>query len=221
MILIFDLDGTISDPSEGITASLNYALDRLGYSQKPVSALTRYIGPSLVDIFSDLLNTSDQDLIQTAVSFFRERYSDIGYKENTLYPRMKDILKTLHQNHPALYIATTKKPDIAHAVAEFFSISSFFKGILGCGSNRKKVELIDEIKIKEDSQDIIMIGDRFIDMDAGKSTGCVCAGVLWGFGSHQELEESGADLLLHTPDELLELDALIRNRFPERSTLSS
>lgn len=214
MILVFDLDGTISDPSEGITTSLNFALESLGLSKQPNATLTKYIGPSLVDIFSDLLNTNDDVYIQKAVTFFRKRYADVGYKENILYPEMKIILNNLKQTHDALYIATTKKPEIAQSVADYFGITPYFKDILGCGSKRKKVELIEEIKEKENSsdtaQDMLMIGDRFIDMMAGKATGCFCVGVLWGFGSKQELRDSGADVLLEYPDELLELTTLRR-----------
>ncbi|MBW1641801.1 MAG: HAD-IA family hydrolase [Deltaproteobacteria bacterium] len=208
MILVFDLDGTISDPSEGITASLNFALENLGLSTHPALKLTKYIGPSLIDIFSDLLNTDDDDLIRKAIVFFRKRYANIGYKENVLYPEIKNILKTLSNNHDALYIATTKKPEVAQAVAEYFGISHYFKEILGCGSKRKKVELIQEIREKENNHDIVMIGDRFIDMVAGKSIGCFCVGVLWGFGSQKELKDSGADILLDEPEELLELAQL-------------
>jgi len=208
MILVFDLDGTISNPAEGITASLNFSLDCLGFSKKPPASLTKYIGPSLIDIFSDLLNTDDDHLIQDAISFFRKRYFDIGYKENVLYPEIKDILHTLNKKHDTLYIATTKKPEIAQAVADYFVISHYFKDILGCGSKRKKVELIKEIKEKENCQDISMIGDRYIDMVAGKMTGCFCVGVLWGFGSEKELKDSGADILLSNPKELLELAQL-------------
>ncbi|MCJ7771950.1 MAG: HAD hydrolase-like protein [Desulfobacterales bacterium] len=203
MILVFDLDGTISDPSEGIAASLNYALENLGLSKQPVSALTKYIGPSLVDIFSDLLNTHDDEFIQKAIAFFRKQYFDTGYKENILYPEMMEVLNILKQTHDALYIATTKKQEIAISVADYFGISHYFKEVLGCGSKRKKVELLEEIKEKENSHDVIMIGDRHIDMIAGKSTGCFCAGVLWGFGDKKELEDSGADCLINRPEELL------------------
>lgn len=208
MIFIFDLDGTISDPSEGITASLNYALENLGLPTKPPLSLTKYIGPSLLDIFSDLLATNDNELIQQGISFFRERYFEKGYKENVLYPEIESVLIKLKQNH-IMYIATTKKPEIAEAVVQYFNISNYFKEVLGCGTQRKKVELIKEIKAKESRTDtaidIIMIGDRFIDMKAGKSMGCFCAGVLWGFGSKHELLDAGADVLLNTPEELLNL----------------
>lgn len=205
MILIFDLDGTISDPSEGITASINYALENLNLSKKPISALTKYIGPSLIDIFSDLLNTNDNDRIQNGISLFRKRYADTGYKENILYPNMKEILSTLNHDKNTLYIATTKKLEMALAVTDYFKISHLFKNILGCGSTRKKIQLIEEIKDIENNDTICMIGDRFIDMNAGKKMGCLCVGVLWGFGSKKELIDSGADMLLKTPEELLKL----------------
>jgi len=203
MILVFDLDGTISDPSQGITASLNYALEKLGLTKQPESNLYKYIGPSLIDIFTDLLNSHDDQIINKAISLFRERYGDIGFKENILYPEMKAILSSLKTTHGALYIATTKKPEMAQAVADYFGITPYFKDILGCGSKRNKVELIEEIKEKENGSKMAMIGDRFIDMAAGKATGCFCVGALWGFGSKQELKDSGADILLDQPQELL------------------
>lgn len=109
MQIAFDLDGTISDPAVGITASCNYALEKMGAPVREPATLNRYIGPPLQDILGELLKTDDPTLIRAAVDFFRERYIRIGYSENELYPGMADVLNGLNQNGHPLYIATSKR----------------------------------------------------------------------------------------------------------------
>jgi len=205
MHIAFDLDGTISDPAEGITNALNYALDKLGLPRKNPHDLTKYIGPPLDRIFGDLIGNGDADRIKTAVSLYREHYYRIGYRENTLYQGMNTILDELSKNGNSLYVATTKRTDIAEKCTEYFNITRFFKRILGGGMSRGKHELLTEIKEKEEIESLIMIGDRSMDMAAGKANNCLCVGVLWGYGSKDELLESGADVLLKKPEQILEL----------------
>jgi len=204
MILVFDLDGTLSDPSVGITASLNFALENLGFQTQPYENLKKFIGPSLISIFSELLDTRDEKLIWEGIAFFRKRYFDMGYKENFLYPGIFDALEQLKRIYRAMYIATTKRTDIAKSVTDYFNITSFFKEILGCGTKLEKRDLLEFIKKSENGCEMTMIGDRSIDMAAGKASGCFCVGVLWGFGSERELSGSGADVLLKETRQLVE-----------------
>jgi len=202
MNIAFDLDGTISDPAIGITLSLNYALDKLGFPQKDTTLLLKYIGPPLNEIFEDLLGKSDEKRIKSAITLFRERYFSCGYRENVIYPEIEAALKELSNNGNNLFIATSKRTDIAKSVTEYFGITHYFKDILGCGLNRKKHELLSEIKKREGTDSLIMVGDRSYDVIAGKATHCFCIGVLWGYGSRKELLDSGADVLLNKPNEL-------------------
>jgi phosphoglycolate phosphatase len=202
MIIAFDLDGTISDPIVGVSASINYALEKLGLPSKDPAALEAYIGPPLQEIFADLFGKKNDELIQAAIKLFRERYVNMGYRENVLYPGIKEILDWLAAKGHKLYIATSKKTTIARAVADLFEITKYFEEILGCGLNRKKYELLNEIKEREDTESLVMIGDRSYDMKAGRECHCFCIGVLWGYGSKAELLGSGADVVCDYPYEI-------------------
>ena len=212
MIIAFDLDGTISDPVVGITASINYALDKLGQPARDPRDLKAYIGPRLQDIFADLLERSDRENIHSAITFYRERYFRVGYRENVIYPGIKQMLTGLVANGHTLYMATSKKTSIAKAVADFFQISKYFKNILGCGLNRRKHELLTRIKEIENTNHLVMVGDRLHDMQAGKKCNCFCVGVLWGYGSREELLDAGADKVCRNPQELKAIiDQIHRN----------
>ena len=202
MIIAFDLDGTISDPVVGISASINYALDKLGRPVRDPQDLKAYIGPPLQGIFADLLGKNDRESIHSAITFFRERYFRVGYRENVIYPGIKELLAGLVANDHTLYIATSKKTSIAKAVADFFHISKYFKNILGCGLKRKKYELLTRIQEIENTDRLVMVGDRLHDMQAGKKCHCFCVGVLWGYGSREELMDAGADKVCRSPQDL-------------------
>ncbi|MDM8523874.1 HAD-IA family hydrolase [Desulfococcaceae bacterium HSG8] len=202
MIITFDLDGTISDPIVGVTKSVNYALEKLGCSPKDQAEVETLIGPPLWEIFSQLLGKDDDKLIRSGISFFRERYYRVGFMENILYPGITDLLEALVSDGHTLYIATNKKDTIAEAVADYFRISKYFKKILGCGLKRDKHELLNEIRKAEKSDRFVMIGDRLHDMKAGRSARFYCIGVLWGYGSREELSDAGADMICSTPKEL-------------------
>jgi len=204
MIIAFDLDGTISDPIVGVSNSLNYALKKLDYPEREPSDLKKYIGPPLKDIFADLFGDENHKFIQPAIAYFRERYFSKGYRENTLYHGVMEMLHGLTADAHKLYIATNKKTSVAKAVADMFNISGYFEEILGCGLKREKYELLNEIKDKEAAERLIMIGDRSYDMIAGKKCSCFCIGVLWGYGSREELFDSGAAAYCSRPEKIKE-----------------
>ena len=207
MLIAFDLDGTLSDPIVGVCTSINYALIKMGLPEKDPGAMAQYIGPPLQEIFGDLLEEDNQGLIPSAITFFRERYFDVGYKENVLYPGIIDMLSRLTADGHRLYIATAKKTTIAHAVADLFDIGRYFEKILGCGLTKKKHALLNEIKTMADTEHLVMVGDRMHDMKAGKACDCFCIGVLWGYGSKTELLGSGADALCRHPGDIHEIIA--------------
>ena len=205
MIIAFDLDGTLSDPILGIATSLNHALEKLGYPTKAQSDLEKFVGPPLQEIFAELLNDNNPDLVSDGISFFRERYFDIGFKENVLYPGIIDMLTELTDDGHTLYVATSKKQTIAHSVTDHFDITRFFKAILGCGLSKKKHELLDEIKTFETAKPMVMVGDRMHDMEAGKTSGYYCIGVSWGYGSQTELLNAGAHTICESPHQIKKL----------------
>lgn len=196
----FDLDGTLSDSSEGITRSINYALIRLGRDPLPKKQLLQYIGPRITDIFQDLLGAVAHATIMEAVQYFRQRYVEIGYMENRLYDGIPEMLETLKfLGHP-LYVATSKRPDMAVQTVRFLGLEPYFRSVYGCGLQRKKCEILEDIASENRlvNGGAIMVGDRKFDISAGQSAGYKTIGVTWGFGRRQELEAAGAGCIVDT-----------------------
>lgn len=130
--IVFDLDGTLGNPRKGIVKSINFALGGLGKKPLPEAALTRFIGPPLKEIFLELLGTGDENTLTKAIHLFRQRYFDIGHRENRLYDGIPSLPSTLKGDGSHLYIATAKREDIARKVAGHFRIVGYFNGIFGC-----------------------------------------------------------------------------------------
>ncbi|MCP4023360.1 MAG: HAD hydrolase-like protein [Desulfobacteraceae bacterium] len=208
MNIFFDLDGTISDPFEGITKSINYSLEKLGHEKQKPERLAQYIGPSLQFIFQELLHTKNEKLVLKAASFFRERYALVGYKENQLYEGIDNLLKAFQQKGYHLFIVTSKREDIACSVIDYFDLKKEFDGIFGCGNiHLSKGQLIEMVLRKKrlDPLDTLMIGDRKFDISAGIENGLKTIGVLWGYGTQEELRKSNASKIVQNIDELGQL----------------
>lgn len=196
--VIFDLDGTISDPSRGITGAINYSLSQMGIREKPRRELPGFIGPPLTEIFGDILPGGTEK----GISLFRKYYREKGYRENTLYPGIKDTLELLFREGFTLCIATGKKTDTAKMVLNYFGIAQFFHIILGCADGEAKEVILKRI-LNHWEMNAVMIGDRGIDFHAAASSGLPSIGVEWGFGTEEEL--GLATVLAGSPVELPEL----------------
>jgi phosphoglycolate phosphatase len=205
MIIAFDLDGTLSDPIQGISASLNHALGQLGYPGVALADMPACIGPPLVEIFARIMGSDDPGLLDRAVALFRERYGRVGYSENSLYPGIGKLLEDLEGRGHTLYVATNKQTVLAQKVIDHFRLSRYFTEVLGSGGEVPKKELLAGIRSRESNGRFVMVGDRFFDMTAGRAEGYFCAGVLWGYGSRLELTDSGADCLVDSPPDLARL----------------
>lgn len=207
MNFIFDLDGTISDPFEGITKSINYALTHLGYQEQELTQLSKYIGPPLKFAFEELLETGDETMISKAISYYRERYFSIGYKENNIYPGIASLLGELKIAGHKLFIATSKRKDIATNVIQYLDLDDYFNNIYGCDINLSKAELICELLKKEalKPNEAAMIGDRKFDIEAGRQNNLETIGVLWGYGDQQELQDAEASKIVSNVGMLREL----------------
>ncbi len=207
MNILYDLDGTISDPFEGITKSINYALSKLGHSERKLESLSKYIGPSLTVAFTELLKTNDEEVIAEAIRLYRERYTTIGFKENTLYPGISATLSANVSRGHRQFIATSKREDIAASVINHFSLGQHFERIYGCDIGRSKVELVAEILEKQglDRSKTVIVGNRSFDMEAGAQNRIETIGALWGYGSEAELSEAGATFVVKSINELANL----------------
>jgi phosphoglycolate phosphatase len=205
--LIFDLDGTLTDPREGITRCYIHALRELGREAPPPTALERYIGPPTREVLSDLLGTLDKDEIERAVSIYRQRFSTLGLFENVPYPGIGEALRHFGQTGLECWVCTSKPGVYATRILVHFELSGYFRAIYGCeldGTRADKADLLAYLLARESisADQALMIGDRMHDVRAARSNGLRSIGVLYGFGDRAELQAAGADALCASPTEL-------------------
>ena len=208
MNLLFDLDGTLTDPLTGITNCIEYALDKLGKQLPSGKNLRWCIGPPLRESFAKLLATEDKALIEKAVTLYRERFGSVGLYENQVYGGIADVLASLQNYGHTLYVATSKPTIYAQRIIAHFALQHYFKCIYGSeldGTRGDKTSLIVHILQTEllSPAEAVMIGDREHDMIGAKENGVSGFGVLWGYGTRDELERSGAQAVFKNPPELV------------------
>jgi phosphoglycolate phosphatase len=190
--ILFDLDGTLTDPREGITRSIQHALAKLGIDEPDLRNLEHFIGPPLLQQFM-VAYDFDEAKAWEAVNFYRERFRVTGLYENQLFHGVIALLETLQQQGRHLYIATSKPWEFAREIARHFDFAKHFKVVYGSeldGTRTNKVELIAHILQQEglDPAQTLMIGDRKHDLIGARANGLDCAAVGYGFGSREELE---------------------------------
>ncbi|MDT4954516.1 MAG: phosphoglycolate phosphatase [Acidobacteriota bacterium] len=205
--VLFDLDGTLTDPVEGITRSLQYALCELGVACPAPAELHIYIGPPIRDALAILLKTTDQSLVEEALRLYRVRFSETGIYENEVYDGVPEMLADLRASSHRLFVATAKPLVFTEKIMKHFRLSNYFEGIYGSELNGKldnKVELIRHIlKNAELSPgETLMVGDRMYDIRGARENGCMSLGVIYGYGSEEELKSAGADLICDSPQEI-------------------
>ncbi|WP_420645142.1 HAD family hydrolase [Candidatus Leptofilum sp.] len=206
--LLFDLDGTLTDPKVGITQSIRYALDKMERPYSPNASLDWCIGPPLQESFAILLQNADPVVGQEALRLFRERFSTVGLFENEPYPDIHHLLAQLQAAGLKLYIATSKPAVYARRIVAHFDLAPYFLMVYGSeldGRFTHKNELIQHVLHTENLNPAhtLMIGDRKHDILGAKANHVTAVGVTWGYGSSEELRAAGADKLLHQPTELL------------------
>lgn len=208
-LILFDLDGTLTDPKEGITKSFQYALDKLGYREDDLEELTKVIGPPLWDSFQDFYGMTWEQANQ-GVQFYRERYRKQGLFENKLIPGIPELLIDLKQAGKTLAVATSKPTVYSITILEHFGIDQPFDEIIGSnldGTRINKDEIIRHVLSLFDvtPDQAVMIGDRKHDILGAKANRMESIGVLFGYGSTEEFQQSGADRIVATVDELRQL----------------
>jgi len=202
MHLFFDLDGTLSDPKVGITTSIQYALEKLGHEAPPCETLSKYIGPPLHDTFVELLGS--RQAAASGIVYYRERFAAIGLYENHLYAGIESALSALVPRCDRMYVVTSKPTVYAQKIVAHFNLCGYFHRTYGSnldGSLADKAELIEYVLRRESiaAPAALMIGDRAHDVVGAHANGVLAIGVLWGYGSAQELVESGAHSLCAQP----------------------
>lgn len=189
--VLFDLDGTLTDPREGITRSIQYGLSKMGIEEPDLSKLEHFIGPPLLQAFIEFYGFSEAQAWE-AVGFYRERFSVTGLYENHVFDGITPLLEDLVGQGRQLYIATSKPQIYAREIARHFDFAKHFKVIYGSeldGTRTNKVELIAHLMAEEglDPAQTLMIGDRKHDLIGARHNGLDAAAVGYGFGSFEEL----------------------------------
>lgn len=194
--VLFDLDGTLTEPYEGISKSILYALDYYGIAHPSESVLRSCIGPPLYGSFQTLFGMSVEQSYE-AVDKFRERYHELGWQENALLEGAEECLRALKSAGKILAVATGKPTVFAKKILEKFGVLSLFSAVVGSeldGTMTKKEEEIEEAMrlIGATAEECVMVGDRKFDVLGARLCGMDCVGLHMGYAEEGELEEAGA-----------------------------
>ena len=205
--IFLDLDGTLTDPKEGITKCVQYALEKFNIIEPDLENLTKCIGPPLYNSFTEFFGMNDEDAYK-AIAYYRERFSKIGLFENAVLPGACEMLQKLCDNARVPVLATSTPRVYADAIVKKYGIRPYLKMISAAeldGTRNNKNEII-EYAIStlgiQDRSKIIMVGDRHHDIDAAKTCGIDSCGVRFGYAAPGELEAAGADYIVSDFDEL-------------------
>ena len=206
--LLFDLDGTLTDSTEGIIRCLDHALEQMGFDIPEDK--NKFLGPPLYSSFAEFCGMNEEQ-VREAVRIFRERYSTVGLFENRVYEGIPEMLERLKNGGKRLMVATSKPDVYAVRIFERFGLAQFFEFVGGTdinGTRNNKDDVIEYVFDKcniTDRSKVLMIGDRRHDVLGAHKTGIKCMGILWGFGSAEELTEAGADYIAATPQEAADM----------------
>ncbi len=207
--LLFDLDGTLTDPGEGITNSVMYALRKFGITVEDRRELYPYIGPPLTDSFMRYHGLSVQQAEQ-ALRYYREYFGDKGMFENTPYEGIASFLNDLQKKGYILLVATSKPEEFTVEILQHFSLDRYFSFVAGNTLDESRPTKASVIAyLREKYPDIradnaLMIGDRKYDVEGAKLHGLRSIGVLYGYGSREELTQANATAVVENLDELAE-----------------
>ena len=214
--ILFDLDGTLTDPKLGITSSVQHALRALGIEEPSLDKLEPFIGPPLADSFQEFYGL-DEEQTAAAVARYRERFQDQGIYENEIYPGVADMLAALKAGGKKLSIASSKPTPFVERILDYFAIRTYFDVIVGSnldGTRSRKEEVVEEalrqmlpagMTSAEKKAAVAMVGDRRFDIEGAKEHGLTSVGVSFGYAPEGELAQAGADFIVDTVDALSEL----------------
>jgi len=213
--VLFDLDGTLTDPGEGITRCIRFALEEHGLPDLDDAALATWIGPPLRDSFASIGVAPEQ--IEALVEAYRRRFREVGIFENQVYPGIRRLLQKLGQRGIALHVVTSKPESFAETILEHFELRSAFAGVFGSnldGTRSEKRELLVHARSQAGFEiaTTVMVGDRRFDIEAARAEGMRALGALWGYGSRGELDAAGATALVDSARAVLQwVDAALES----------
>lgn len=204
--ILFDLDGTLTDPKMGITQGVQYALSKFDIIEDNLDNLESFIGPPLTVSFAEFYGFSEEDC-NKAVVYYREYYADRGLYENEIYIGILELLQTLVDQNRTLFVATSKPTLFAVKIIEHFGMTPYFKQVYGShldGTRSEKNEVIQAVIDENglDKSSIVMIGDRKYDIIGAHKNDIASIAVEYGYGKHEELLDSKPTYIVNTVEEL-------------------
>ena len=207
--ILFDLDGTLTNPAEGITNSVAYALERYGIKVEDRKSLYTFIGPPLNDSFMKYYGFSAEKAMD-AIMVYREYFRDKGIFENEVYEGVPELLGRIKESGRKIVLATSKPEEFAVRILEHFDLMKYFDVVAGASMDEKRNKKGDVIKYAMEKGGIsvegtVMIGDREHDIFGAKENGLASIGVLFGYGSEDELKKAGADYIASSVEDIFEL----------------
>lgn len=207
-LVVFDFDGTIVDTGEGIIKSLIYSLEKNGVPVPDEAFLRRFIGPPIYDSFIKDYGATEEN-VHDFISAYRERYFVKGIYESTVYDGVFHMLNAIKKAGYLVGIASSKPEKLIYDVMDYTGITDLFDAICGVDldetKKKTKAQLIGECASRlgiSDPECVLMVGDRFYDIDGAKKAGTASAGVIYGYGSREEFEQHGADFIFESAGEL-------------------
>ena len=199
MVILFDLDGTLTDSGEGITKCAQLALSHFGIPIEDRTQLRCFVGPPLRESFP-------KDRVEEAITVFRGRYLTVGKFENVPYPGIEPLLRTLKEQGHRLYVATSKPESTAVEILDKFELSKYFTRICGAsmdsGRDSKEAVIAYLLELEGRTQKTVMVGDTAFDVIGAAAHKIPTIGVSWGYGDVGEMLEAGACAIADTPEEL-------------------
>ena len=208
--ILFDLDGTLTESGEGITKSVQYALERIGKPEEDLEKLKVFVGPPLMEMFMKYAQI-DEETAKRAVEIYRERYSVIGIFENAVYPGIEEMLAQLKKKGYILAVASSKPEVYVRQILDHFGLTKYFTEIGGSemdGRRTNKTEVIEDVlkrlNMDKHRDQVIMIGDKEHDVLGAREAGLDCVAVSYGYGTTEELKEADPLQTVASTDELLD-----------------
>lgn len=199
--VVFDLDGTLTDSAPGIFNAIKYLQSKMELSPLSSAQLRSCVGPPLNESFMRLWGV-DFNTAESFVKIYREYYLPTGIFENSVYPGMKQVLEHLRNNNIRCLICSAKPTSMIHTVLDHFELSNYFDEISGVALTGKLPTKGERLKAMLDGKNAYMIGDRKDDIIGAREAGIKSVGVLWGYGSLEELSKNGADFIVSSAEEL-------------------
>lgn len=208
-VIFFDLDGTLTESGEGITRSVQYALEKIGKPEEDLEKLKVFVGPPLMEQFMKYAGVNEATA-RKAVEYYRERYEVKGIFENRPYDGIENMLQELKRKGYTLAVASSKPEYYVTKILDYFKLSSYFDAVVGSemnGARTSKAEVIEEAlkrtRMSDKRQEVLMVGDKEHDVLGARAAGLDCVAVAYGYGTKEELTEAKPLKIVASVDELL------------------